>query len=207
MIEQIVPWFNFIALLVLAILILFFYARSVSIATLEKRIGAIAYQKCARYRIIASIIMVLTVANYIVYFFYPLPIPFPCYFPWDWPISVMTAIAISIPSLYLWLRGVKDAGKETIRPMKRHRLYGGIYKKIRHPQAVGEIGLYWVISFLLNSPFLVLITFIWIPLVYEMCKIEERDLIARYGELYLRYLKSTPFMVPRRKKQANARKR
>ncbi len=194
-------------LLVSAMLILFFYAKSVSTAALVKRVGAIAYQKCARYRIIASIITVSTVVNYIVYFFYPLQIPFPRYFPLDWPISVMTAIAISIPSLYLWLQGIKDAGKETIRLTDQHRLYGGIYRKIRHPQAAGEIGLYWVVSFLLNSPFLVLFTFIWIPVIYEMCKIEERDLIIRYGELYLRYLESTPFIIPRRKSRQKFRKK
>jgi len=207
MLVQIIPWLNVAALVVFAILILFFYGKSVSVAALEKRIGAVAYQKCARYRIIASVLMTLTIVNYIVYFYYPLTIPFPRYFPWDWSISALTAILISIPSLYLWLRGVKDAGKETIRPVKRHRLYGGIYKKIRHPQAAGEIGFYWIISLLLNSPFLVLFTFIWIPVFYEMCKIEERNLVSRFGELYIRYLERTPFLVPRRRKQTNRGKR
>jgi len=55
---------------------------------------------------------------------------------------------------------MKDAGSETISPKKEHTLYKGIYNRMRHPQAVGETSYWWVFSFFLNSPFLVLISFI-----------------------------------------------
>lgn len=200
MLDQIVPWLNIGVFLILCILLVFFYTRSVSPAALEKKIGAAAYKKCVRYRAIASIISTLTIVSYIVYFFYPLPIPIPRYFSWVWWISFVAGMCIAIPSLYLWFRGLKDAGEETIRPAKGHRLYGGIYKRMRHPQAVGETGVLWAIAFLLHSPFLVVLSLIWIPIMYVLCMAEERDLVIRFGEPYIRYQKSTPFMIPRRKK-------
>jgi methanethiol S-methyltransferase len=39
-------------------------------------------------------------------------------------------------------------------------MYHGIYRRIRHPQAAGEVWFWWVFAFLLNSPFLALFSFI-----------------------------------------------
>jgi hypothetical protein len=74
--------------------------------------------------------------------------------PWGWPVSIGVGILIEIPSCYLFYKGMKDAGKETMVPKKEHTLYQGIYKKIRHPQALGEVMLWWVLAFFLNSPLL-----------------------------------------------------
>ncbi|MBA7645814.1 hypothetical protein ES703_53573 [subsurface metagenome] len=37
------------------------------------------------------------------------------------------------------------------------------YILYRHPQAVGELPFWWVLAFLLHSPFLVLFSLVWIP--------------------------------------------
>ena len=97
----------------------------------------------------------------------------------------------------MWFRGMKDAGQETISVKKEHTLYGGIYQKIRHPQAAGEITFWWVIAFLLDSPFLALFSFIWIPIFCIMCWAEEKDLVIRYGEEYLEYKSNTGCIVPK----------
>jgi protein-S-isoprenylcysteine O-methyltransferase Ste14 len=73
-----------------------------------------------------------------VNYWFPLPLPLPRTFPWSWRVSALIAVLIAIPALYLMLRGVKDAGEETMRPKREHVMYGGIYTRIRHPQAVGE---------------------------------------------------------------------
>ena len=195
-----IAWINFIVLIVSALLFLFFYVKSVSPAALEKKIGEAAYAKCTRYRLIASAFEMIALANYIVYFFYPLPVPLPQTFPWDWWVSIIIAIAIAIPCGYLWWRGMKDAGEETIVVKKEHTLYGGIYQKIRHPQATGEVTYWWVFAFILNSPFLVILSFIWLPIFYTMCLAEERDLVIRYGEAYLEYKRNTGFLIPKRKR-------
>lgn len=157
---------------------------SVRPASLEKTIGLIAYQRCARYRIIASIFMTVAATNYVIYFFHPLHVPLPLTFPWTWWSSVLIAMVIGIPSGYLMWRGIKDAGIETLTPRKEHSLYGGIYDEIRHPQAVGEMPLWWVMAFFLNSPFLVLFSFVYVPIMILMCWAEEQDFQSKNAFKY-----------------------
>ena len=105
--------------------------------------------------------------------------------------------AIGVPSGYLMYRGLKDAGEESLAPKKEHGLYGGIYERMRHPQAVGELPFWWVFAFALHSPFLVVFSFVWVPIFYATCLVEERDLVLRYGEPYEAYRRSTGFVVPK----------
>jgi protein-S-isoprenylcysteine O-methyltransferase Ste14 len=133
----------------------------------------------------------------VVYVFYPPPIPLAQTFPWARWVSTLIAVLIAIPSGYLWFRGMRDAGEETMLVRKEHTPYGGIYEKIRHPQAIGELPFWWVIAFLLNSPFLVLYSFVWIPVFVLMCWAEERDLLIRYGQAYAEYRGRTGFLLPR----------
>jgi protein-S-isoprenylcysteine O-methyltransferase Ste14 len=197
----VVAWINFVVLALSSLLILYFYVQSVRPAALEKKIGPIAYQKCTTYRKIASFFMFVVTANYFVYRFYPLPVPVPDSFPWSWWISGLIALVIAIPSGYLMWRGMKDAGEETMTPKKEHTLYKGIYEKIRHPQAIGEMPLWWVIAFLLHSPFLVLFSFLYVPVWIIMCLAEEKDLTIRYGVSYEEYRRSTGFLIPRNPKR------
>lgn len=194
-----ITWINLVVLIGSVFLCLYFYVKSAGPAALEKKIGKPAYLKCTRYRIVASVFMGIAAVNYVVYFFYPLPIPLPRAFPWDWWGSILIALIIAGLGGYVWVRGMKDAGEETIMVKKEHTLYKGIYSKIRHPQAAGEVTYWWVIAFLLHSPFLVLFSFVWIPVFYIMCLAEEKDLIIRYGEEYLEYRRNTGFIIPKRK--------
>ena len=196
--EIFIAWINMVVLTISALLFLYFYVKSVSPAALEKRIGEIAYPRCKRYRQIAIFFEFITIVNYVVYYFYPLPVPLSRVFPWDYWISIVIAVAIAVPSSYLMYIGMKDAGEEAITPKKEHSLYGGIYKKIRHPQATGEIFLWWVAAFILNSPFLAIFSVIWLPIFYIMCVAEEKDLVIRYGKAYLEYKRNTGFLIPKR---------
>jgi protein-S-isoprenylcysteine O-methyltransferase Ste14 len=193
-----IPWINFAVLIVSSFLFTIFYVKSVGPAALENRIGESAYNRCATYRMISSIFMMVAAINYVLYYWFPLPVPFPDTFPWSYWVSVMIAVVIAIPSLYLMLRGVKDAGEETMRPKQEHGMYGGIYERIRHPQAVGEFPLWWVIAFLVHSPFLVLFSFLYVPVWYYLCVAEERDLLIRYGIAYEEYCRRVGFWLPKR---------
>jgi len=195
-----IEWMNLFVLIFSAALFLAFYIRSVSPAQLERKMGEISYSKCKTYRIIAGVFEGITVVNYVVYFFYPLPIGFPLTFPWEWWISVIFGFFILVPSLYIMIIGVKDAGEETLEPKKEHGLYTGIYEKVRHPQAIGESVLWFSIALFLNSPFLVLFSFAWIPIFYIMCITEERDLIIRFGQPYLDYRNRVGFLIPKKKR-------
>jgi protein-S-isoprenylcysteine O-methyltransferase Ste14 len=192
-----IAWVNTAALVLSALLTLIFYVKSAGPAALEERIGGDAYARCTRYRFIASIFMTIAAIDYVVYFFYPLPIPLARTFPWSWWVSAAIAVLIAIPSGYLFWRGMRDAGEETLLVKKEHTLYGGIYQKVRHPQALGELPFWWVFAFLLHSPFLALISTIWIPVFVVMCWAEERDLLIRYGSAYEEYRRRVGLLIPR----------
>jgi protein-S-isoprenylcysteine O-methyltransferase Ste14 len=192
-----ITWINLAVMVVSTLLFLYFYVKSVGPAALEKRIGAAAYPLCTRYRFVSGIFMGLVCINYVVYVFYPLPVSPARTFLWPWWVSALIAVLIAIPAGCLFVQGVQDAGEETMVPKKEHTLYGGIYNKIRHPQAVGELLIWWVIAFLLHSPFLVLYSFVWVPVFSIMCWAEERDLLIRYGEAYQEYQNRTGFLIPK----------
>lgn len=193
-----IPWFNFLVMIISSFLFSFLYIKSAQPAKLEKKIGEIAYPKCRTYRIIASIFEILVVAAYILYYFYPLPIGIAKYFPWPWWISIIIASVIGIPSLWIMFAGLKDAGEEALSPKKEHKMYKGIYEKIRHPQALGEVFLWWMIAFFLHSPFLVIYSIIWFPIFYLFCLMEEKDLVLRYGKPYEEYQKEVGMLLPKR---------
>lgn len=193
-----IAWINFVILIISGILMTVLYLESVRPAALEKKIGPGAYQHCGRMRIFTSIFMFVLTANYILYHWYPLPIdPFPPTFSWPYWVSVLIGVVIAIPSLYLESRSMKDAKTETLLPDKNHTLYTGIYEKIRHPMAIGELPLWWVIAFMVNSPFLAVLSFVWIPVWIWWCSAEEKDLVLRYGEAYEIYRKKTGMFFPK----------
>ena len=194
-----VSWLNFGVLIAASVIFTIFYVKSVRPAALEKRIGPAAYQRCAFYRMISSVFMMIAAVTYIVYHWYPLPLPLPKSFPWPWWVSAAIAVLIAVPSSYLLFRGIKDAGEETMLPKREHTMYGGIYTRIRHPQAVGELPLWGVFAFILESPFLVLFSIFYIPVWYYFCIAEERDLIIRYGSVYEEYRRNTGFWLPKRR--------
>jgi methanethiol S-methyltransferase len=192
-------WINFAVLAFASILLLYFYVLSARPAGQEKVIGPRAYRRCFHYRLIASAFEVVITANYIIYYFYPLATPLPDRFPWPWWVSLLIAAVIGIPATILMLIGVRDAGEETLRPKKEHILYGGIYAKVRHPQAVGEVFLFAVMGLLLHSPFLTLFSLIYFPILALMCFAEEQDLMLRFGDAYADYCRHTGAFWPKRK--------
>jgi protein-S-isoprenylcysteine O-methyltransferase Ste14 len=190
-------WINVFVLIGSSVIFLYLYVKSVSPALLEEQGVPDAFEKCTGYRLLSGIFLGIIVINYVLYFLYPLPF-IPPSFPWNPWISRTGAFLILIPAGYVFVKGMRDAGEETILVKKDHTLYGGIYTKIRHPQALGEVGLWWVIALLLNSPFLTFYSFVWIPFFYIMCRAEEKDLLIRYGEEYEKYMEKTGCIIPRR---------
>ncbi|OIN86591.1 MAG: hypothetical protein COS37_03795 [Anaerolineae bacterium CG03_land_8_20_14_0_80_58_20] len=194
-----ISWLNLAILVFASLFFLYFYVLSVSPVALEKVIGMQAYQKCGRYRIVAMIFEIITALGYIAYRFYPLSNPLPERFPWNWGFSALLAAMIGLPTLALMFIGMKDAGSETIAPKKEHGLYGGIYQKIRHPQAVGEVFSWLWIALLLNSPFLAVFSLVCFPIFLVMCHAEEQDLLMRFGDSYAEYMRRTAAFIPQRK--------
>ncbi|MHA2074565.1 MAG: methyltransferase family protein [Candidatus Hodarchaeales archaeon] len=197
-----IEWINVLIMGVSSVSMLYLYVKSVGPAALEKKIGKDAYNRCGQYRMIASVAEMVVIVTYIIYFFYPIKtIGIPQSFPWEWGISICIGIGIAIPSCYIMIKGLMDAGKEAMIPQIGQQLYQGIYEYIRHPQAVGELPLWWSFSLILNSPFLALYSIVFIPIFYIMMKAEERDLIIRYGDSYKSYMKTTGMVFPKIRKR------
>lgn len=195
-----IAWINFGLMILFITAFFLLYNRSVSPAALEKKMGEAAYPHCGRVRVAAIIFLMLVLGNYLVYDFYPLPIPFLKGFIWPYSVSLAAAVIIAIPTTYMVLTGMKDAGEEAIQPSKESEMFGGIYTRIRHPQT-WEYGYFFALGFLLSNPFLVLFSFIWLPLMYFMMRAEEKDLLIRYGEEYQEYMNRTGRLLPRLEKR------
>jgi protein-S-isoprenylcysteine O-methyltransferase Ste14 len=194
-----IAWINFAILLTASLLFLVFYVRSAAPAGREMVIGPRAYQLCYYNRLVSGVLEGVITANYILYYFYPLSTPLPEKFPWAWWISIVIALVIGIPASTLLALGIRDAGEETMRPRQGHHMYAGIYNRLRHPQATGEVFLFLVIALLLNSPFLALFSLIYFPIVIVLCYAEEQDLLLRYGEAYADYCRRTGAFWPKRR--------
>jgi protein-S-isoprenylcysteine O-methyltransferase Ste14 len=196
---NIIAWMNFAVLVAATFLFLLFYVRSVSPAGRELIEGSGSYARAGSDRVIAIFFELVIAINYVVYSIFQINLPLPSNFPWFWWISALIAVLIGIPSFSLMIIGMRDAGEEAIRPKKDHKLYAGIYTKIRHPQAAGEVWLFMVIGFLLNSPFLVVYSLVYFPVFILMCLAEEQDLLLRYGKPYADYCRKTGAFIPKSK--------
>ena len=195
-----VPWLNAGLLIVSTILTFWFYVASAGPARLSQRIGAeAAYRRCTVYRVLSGVFMTIAGAAYVVYAFHPLPWALAGRFPWPYWVSAVIAVVIAIPSGVVWVRGMKDAGEETMVLKESHAMYGGIYRRIRHPQAAGEVWYWWVFAFFCNSPFLAIYSIVWLPLFHGMSRAEERDLLIRYGDEYRAYMERTGMYLPKRR--------
>jgi protein-S-isoprenylcysteine O-methyltransferase Ste14 len=192
------PWINLIVMILSSVLFVWLYIKSVGPAALEKKIGPSAYNRCGIYRSISMIFMFIAAATYFLYNSYPLP-GLPQYLPWSRWISTTIAVILGIPTTYLVFKGMFDAGKEMAVPQRDGEMYGGIYEHIRHPQA-WEAVYFFVIAFALHSPFLVLISILWLPVEYWMMRAEEKDLILRFGKAYVDYMEEVNMFWPGRKR-------
>jgi methanethiol S-methyltransferase len=197
---EMIAWINMAVLLFSSLAFLLFYVLSARPAGQEKLVGPRSYRRCFHYRLVAGTLEGIITANYVLYYFFPLATPLPDKFPWAWWISLTIALLIGIPATILMLIGVRAAGEEAMRPKKEHTMYGGIYNRIRHPQAVGEVFLFLLMALLLHSPFLAVFSLIFFPIFIIMCYAEEQDLLLRYGEAYAAYCKRTGAFWPKRMK-------
>ena len=193
-------WINLALLIFSSIMFLLFYVRSVSPAGRALLIGTRAYRLCYYDRLVSGVLEFVIMAAYILYRFYPLPVPMAENFPWPWWLSITLAALIGVPATVLMLKGLRDAGEEALQPKPEHNMYSGIYTHMRHPQAVGEVFLFAVIGLLLNSPFLTLYSLIFFPIFILLCYAEEEDLLLRYGKDYADYCGRTGAFWPKKER-------
>lgn len=175
-----------------------FLLLSVRPYTLEARIGERARAVCQRYRLLAGLLMVVIFVNYLVYIQHPLPLGLPLNFPIPLGATIIMAAVLAAKPGAVWKQGVEDADDEESPQQKTPSLYGGIYQRVRHPQAVGEYAIWILMGFAMNSPFLAIYSLIWIPVGLAVCRAEEKDLVFKFGREYEEYRERTPMFIPKR---------
>jgi protein-S-isoprenylcysteine O-methyltransferase Ste14 len=76
-------------------------------------------------------------------------------------------------------------------------LKDGIYGRVRHPRYVG--GSMGLLSMALFSNYLAvyILLAMWFPGLYLVTLLEEKELVARFGEEYQEYQRRTPRFIPR----------
>lgn len=182
----------------------FLYIKSCMPAHMEKKIGPYAYEKCARMRYVASLILSISALYFIMYNTTDI-VNYQSDYDWlnQFPsggyfISFLLSVAFLIFGTIIFVKGRKALGTESQSPKRYHNVFcEGIYGTIRHPQHVGEICFWYALAFFVGAPILVLlVTFFWVPMYYLWCRFEEKDLILRYGAEYEDYIKRTKMFIP-----------
>lgn len=86
-----------------------------------------------------------------------------------------------------------------IFPEESRRLKDGYYSYIRHPNYCGRGLIVFGIVIFTNSLLVIVLGFIHFFWFYILSKIEDKELVKRFGEEFKRYEKSVPAMIPRPK--------
>ncbi len=192
-----VGWINLAVLAACSLGGLGLYWRSVRPARLSRRIGPPrAYRRCTIYRVASAGLVTVTFANYVLWRLYPVGPGWARHFPWPWWLSGLVAGLLGLAGGWLMIRGIVDAGAETMQPEAGGQLHGGIYRRLRHPQAVGGLSMWFVAAIALDSPFLLGWSLAFVPAWAAICLAEEADLRLRFPGRYDRYARQVPMWIP-----------
>jgi protein-S-isoprenylcysteine O-methyltransferase Ste14 len=195
-----IQWVNVAILIVSLTMFAVLYIYSLIPTIIAKTQGEKAWKLCKYLRMLATLFMIIALINIFLWLWLAIPIL-------AWPINPNPWVGIIIGALILmvmlpiWLKGVQDSGIECYAPSKESKMFGGIYHYIRHPQTLGEMSWFIAFPLFVNSLFLlgvcIIFLFIYIPI---MIRVEEQDLIRRYGDAYREYQRQTGALFPKFKK-------
>ena len=104
-------------------------------------------------------------------------------------------LVIGIAGLVIWIAGMACLGKALrILPEANSIVAKGVYRFIRHPIYVGIVFTHFGLFFACGSIFGIIYTFILIiPLNVIRAQLEEKAMLAKFGDRYRAYHDSTWF--------------
>ena len=74
---------------------------------------------------------------------------------------------------------------------------GGIYSRIRHPRFVAMALAVFAMAILTNALAVYVLAVVYVPMIFLIALLEDRELAARFGPLYDKYAKEVPRFLPR----------
>ena len=108
-------------------------------------------------------------------------------------------IYISMKLLKLSGKILKDLGKPSEWGWTTKLVTNEVYECVRHPHHFG-IGLSITsIGLLIGglTTFTLMTISIWISIILFLIKVEEKELIEKFGDEYLKYRENTPMLLPK----------
>lgn len=123
-------------------------------------------------------------------------------YPFSWPLAVVgltlyaVAAALEVACRrhlkFAILAGVPEIGEDPGRLLTE-----GIYARVRNPRYLSLIFGVTGFSLILNYPALYVVCVLFVPAIYAVILLEERELKQRFGSEYEEYLRRVPRLVPR----------
>ncbi|MHA1612018.1 MAG: methyltransferase family protein [Promethearchaeota archaeon] len=199
------PLINLISLIFSFLGLAILYLISLQPKKRESKVGEKAWKQSKDLRTVGFFCEALGILNIFLWTWFPIP-------GLDWKITqnpsivLIISLVLGIPCLIIMGIGVIQAGKESWEPHRETLLDQGLYRYVRHPQAVTEFPLFAIIALGINSWFLfVILTLYAIIYLPFMKSVEEKDLVRRFGDNYKEYQEETGAFFP--KKQYFKRKK
>lgn len=122
------------------------------------------------------------------------------------PLVVGSAVLFGISS-YINSRVYRQAPKSMVFGLAEisegnpgQLVTGGIYSRIRHPRFVAMALAVFAMAILTNALAVYVLAVVYVPMIFLIALLEDRELAARFGPLYDEYVKEVPRFLPRRAK-------
>lgn len=189
---------NGITIIISTIGLAYFYGQSVNPRCKYGELDEAIIKKCGDYRLIAGLFETIILIGYIIFYFIQIPQSIDVFNHFIYPIIIL--VLLLIPAIFLYIKGIKDAGEETLKPQVDNPMFGGIYSKMRHPQTTATVLFYFAIAFGSNQLFLILYTILLSMVYIYITYLEEDDLIIKYGDDYRKYREKTGRFIPKIRK-------
>jgi protein-S-isoprenylcysteine O-methyltransferase Ste14 len=149
------------------------------------------------------------VLGILIYLFFLFELPW-LFFPGydvSFPLRLIELICgylLTIGGLYFFTWGltsitrVRASGREIGKTLEYSNLItSGAFAICRHPITLGFVLLLPGIGLIFDFIPLVLMTFVYNPLLIALLFYEEKELDQRFGDKYKDYKKNVPFLIPR----------
>jgi protein-S-isoprenylcysteine O-methyltransferase Ste14 len=116
-----------------------------------------------------------------------------------WEVRIL-GVALFIAGVCLYFVSRFTLGKffsEAIRIKPEHKLItGGPYRFIRHPIYLGEILYFLSIPVIFGSIYGFIVMLFLIPILIHRIGVEERALVSKFGQGYIKYTQKTKKLIP-----------
>jgi protein-S-isoprenylcysteine O-methyltransferase Ste14 len=168
--------------------------------TVKQRFALLMGSRYRYYRLLYSIFAFIHLGIVLWYQFSEKSTRLWPYADWIWyptiafGVAGLTVMLICIRKYFFYLSGVDVLSKKKITSTLQ---VGGLHRYVRHPLYAGTLlfagGIFFLLPTIANAIALTFIT------VYTLIgiRIEEKKLIAEFGEQYIRYASSVPKLLPR----------